>query len=116
MTMNTQNISSIFQGPRAALIASGISSATSLRSAGTSATAGAVMTKPSKRLQEAQNLLQAQDLLGLPAQLLSGLPDPVRLRLRVPGAPVPVVLWTGHIRPQSRHATPVLADATRTGA
>jgi len=76
------------------------SGANGLRSAGTSG----------KRLKQAQNAAEAQELLGLPAQVVGGLPAPVALRLHVPGTPVPVVLWTGRISPEARRATPVLAD------
>lgn len=52
-----------------------------------------------------------QALLELPARHVSGLPAPMALRLRVPGAPVPVVVWTGEIAAQARAAVPVLADS-----
>ncbi|HET8938941.1 MAG TPA: hypothetical protein VFN67_36105 [Polyangiales bacterium] len=51
---------------------------------------------------------ELQELLALPARLVSGLPVPVCLELRVPGAPVPVVLWSG-VAGQRENA-PVLAD------
>lgn len=44
----------------------------------------------------------------MPARLVSGMPVPVSLQLRVPGAPVAVVLWSG--AQQLREVTPVLAD------
>lgn len=52
---------------------------------------------------------ELQELLAVPARLVSGLPVPVCLHLRVPGSPVPVVLWTGAYA-AGRAATPVLAD------
>ena len=51
---------------------------------------------------------ELQELLALPARLVSGLPVPVCLELRVPGAPVPVVLWSGVA--EQRENAPVLAD------
>jgi hypothetical protein len=50
-----------------------------------------------------------QELLAVPARLVSALPVPVCLRLRVPGSPVPVMLWTGAYA-AGRASTPVLAD------
>ena len=47
-------------------------------------------------------------LLSLPARLVAGMPVPMLLRLRVPGAPVPVCVWTGS--PEHAHDAPVLAD------
>lgn len=52
---------------------------------------------------------ELQELLAMPARLVSGLPVPVCLHLRVPGSPVPVVLWTGS-HAARRASTPVLAD------
>ncbi|HTU61406.1 MAG TPA: hypothetical protein VMF89_23285 [Polyangiales bacterium] len=49
------------------------------------------------------------ELLAVPARLVSALPVPVCLRLRVPGSPVPVMLWTGAYA-VGRASTPVLAD------
>jgi len=62
--------------------------------------------RPSQATQQEAAL---QELLNMPARLLSGLPVPVCLHLRVPGAPVPVMLWTGAYA-AGRAATPVLAD------
>jgi hypothetical protein len=47
-------------------------------------------------------------VLSLPARLVPGLPVPLTLRLRVPGAPVPVCIWTGTAAAGAR--APVLAD------
>jgi hypothetical protein len=55
------------------------------------------------------NSLALQELLAVPARLVSALPVPVCLRLRVPGSPVPVMLWTG-VYAAGRASTPVLAD------
>lgn len=52
---------------------------------------------------------ELQELLTMPARLVSGLPVPVCLHLRVPGSPVPVMLWTGAYA-TGRATTPVLAD------
>jgi len=48
-----------------------------------------------------------QAVLSMPARLVAGLPVPMTLRLRVPGAPVPVCIWTGDA---AHGAAPVLAD------
>lgn len=62
-------------------------------------------TSPIRRVRQNAEL---QELLAMPARLVSGLPVPVCLRLHVPGAPVPVVLWSGVA--ELRDVTPVLAD------
>jgi hypothetical protein len=49
-------------------------------------------------------------ILALPAQLVAELPEPMLLRLHVPGAPVPVCMWTGSLAAETRAALPVLAD------
>jgi len=45
-------------------------------------------------------------VLALTAQWIAELPEPMVLRLRVPGAPVPVCIWTG-----SRRQTPSATSA-----
>lgn len=49
-----------------------------------------------------------ESVLALPARLVPSLPVPMLLRLHVPGAPVPVCVWTG--TPEHAHRAPVLAD------
>jgi len=49
-------------------------------------------------------------ILTLTAQWAAELPSPVLLRLHVPGAPVPVQVWTGTLDPTQRKLWPSLAD------
>lgn len=63
---------------------------------------------PTSTVRRARHNAELQELLAVPARLVSGLPVPVCLRLNVPGAPVPVVLWSGLA--EQRGVTPVLAD------
>jgi hypothetical protein len=59
---------------------------------------------------KARHTAELQELLTVPAALASSLPVPACLRLKVPGAPVPVVFWTGNVSALKREAAPVLAD------
>jgi hypothetical protein len=63
---------------------------------------------PKSPVSRARPSAELQELLAVPARLVSGLPMPVSLQLRVPGSPVPVVLWSGVA--ERRSVTPVLAD------
>ncbi|MET0390207.1 MAG: hypothetical protein ABW321_29820 [Polyangiales bacterium] len=73
-------------------------------------TANTQPTRLSARKAVAASEPTSHPLLTLDAQLLPELPCPVALRLDVPGAPVPVCIWTGRLDAQARAALPVLAD------
>jgi hypothetical protein len=77
------------------------------------------MSRPTSPVSKGRHSAEVQELLAVPARFVSGLPMPVCLHLSVPGAPVPVMLWSGPARPtqsthpansESRGPTPVLAD------
>lgn len=61
----------------------------------------------------ASALASSHPLLGLPAELITALPEAMLLRLEVPGAPVPVCVWTGTLElgHEACSALPVLAEA-----
>jgi hypothetical protein len=52
----------------------------------------------------------AHSVLAMPAELMADLPVPMALRLRVPGSPVPVCIWTGGAA-DLMSPLPVLADS-----
>lgn len=62
------------------------------------------------RMAPAASVPPVHPILDLPARWVAELPEPLVLRLRVPGSPVPVCVWTGGWALTAPDAVPVLAD------